>query len=192
MKDLIEIRWHGRGGQGVKTAALLFADAMMSKGMHIQAFPEYGPERMGAPVQSFNRFSSNPITVHCGVENPSIVVLLDPTLIGKIDITAGLGEDGKLIVNTTLSPKELREKLKLKGRNLYTLDASGISLQTIGRDIPNTPMIGALVRVSGLLKLDDLIKDTEKELQKKFRHKPEVIKGNLEAIKKAYNEVKEE
>lgn len=192
MKDLIEIRWHGRGGQGVKTAALLFAEAMMSQGKHIQAFPEYGPERMGAPVQSFNRFSSEQITVHCSVENPSVVVLLDPTLIGRIDITAGLGEDGKLIVNTALSPKDLRKKLQLEGRHIYTVDASRISRQTIGREIPNTPMIGAMVRVTGLLKLEDLLKDTEKKLQKKFRHKPEVIKGNLDAIKVAYNEVKGE
>ncbi len=192
MKDLLEIRWHGRGGQGVKTAALLFADAMVSQGKHVQAFPEYGPERMGAPVQSFNRFSSEVITIHCGVENPDVVVLLDPTLIGKIDITAGLGPEGKLIVNTSLEPKELREKLDFQGGNVYTLDASRIAQETIGRNIPNTPMIGALVRATGLLPLKEFIEDTEKKLQKKFRHKPEVIQGNLEAIKKAYDEVKGE
>lgn len=192
MKDLIEIRWHGRGGQGVKTAALLLADAMVSQGKHVQAFPEYGPERMGAPVQSFNRFADEKIVVHCGVESPGIVLLLDPTLIGKIDITAGLGEDGKLIINTTLTPEELREKLELKGAQVFTVDASKISRETIGRDIPNTPMIGALLKVSSLLPLDVFLKDTEKKLQKKFRHKPEVIKGNLEAIKKAYEEVKGE
>ena len=151
MKDLLEIRWHGRGGQGVKTAALLFADAMVSQGKHVQAFPEYGPERMGAPVQSFNRFSSEVITIHCGVENPDVVVLLDPTLIGKIDITAGLGQEGKLIVNTSLEPKELREKLDFQGGKVYTLDASRIAQETIGRNIPNTPMIGALVRATELL-----------------------------------------
>ncbi len=192
MKDLIEIRWHGRGGQGVKTAALLFADAMLSQGKHIQAFPEYGPERMGAPVQSFNRFSGERIVIHCSVEHPNVVVLLDPTLIGKVDITAGLEDDGKLIVNTTLAPKELRAKLGLKGKKLYTVDASRISRETIGKDIPNTPMIGAMIKVTGLLNLEDLLKDTQKKLEKKFRNKPEVIKGNLEAIKKAYQEVKEE
>lgn len=192
MKDLVEIRWHGRWGQGVKTAALLFADAMMAQGKHIQAFPEYGPERMGAPVQSFNRFSSEAITIHCSVEHPNVVVLLDPTLIGKIDITAGLGEDGKLIVNTSLEPKELRVKLNLKGKKLYTVDASRISRQTIGREIPNTPMIGAMVKVTKLISLKDLLADTEKKLQKKFRNKPEIIQGNLKAIEKAYNEVKEE
>lgn len=192
MKDLIEIRWHGRGGQGVKTAALLFADVMLSQGKHIQAFPEYGPERMGAPVQSFNRFSGEQIVIHCSVEHPNVVVLLDPTLIGKVDITAGLEDDGKLIVNTGLAPKELRAKLGLKGKKLYTVDASRISRETIGKDIPNTPMIGAMIKVTGFLNLEDLLKDTQKKLEKKFRNKPEVIKGNLDAIKKAYQEVKEE
>ena len=190
MKDLIEIRWHGRGGQGVKTASLLFAEAMVAQGKHVQAFPEYGPERMGAPVQAFNRFSEKKVTIHCSVESPNIVVLLDPTLIGKVDITAGLGPEGKLIVNTHISAEELRKKLELKTGKLYTVDASRISRETIGRDIPNTPMIGALVKVSGLLSLEDLLIDTENKLKKKFRNKPEIISGNLEAIKKAYAEVR--
>jgi len=190
MKDLIEIRWHGRGGQGVKTASLLFAEAMVAQGKHVQAFPEYGPERMGAPVQAFNRFSEKKVTIHCSVESPNIVVLLDPTLIGKVDITAGLGPEGKLIVNTHISAEELRKKLELKTGKLYTVDASRISRETIGRDIPTTPMIGALVKVSGLLSLEDLLIDTENKLKKKFRNKPEIISGNLEAIKKAYAEVR--
>ena len=192
MEDLIEIRWHGRGGQGAKTAALLFADAAIGEGKFIQAFPEYGPERMGAPVQAFDRLSDKPITMHSAVTSPDIVVVLDSTLMKTIDVTQGLPQDGKLIVNTQLSPQELRKQFNIQGRKIYTIDASGIALQTIKRDIPNTPMLGALAKASGLLKLDKMLADMKKKLEAKFRHKPEVIGGNLEAIKKAFAEVKEE
>ncbi|MFH1760988.1 MAG: 2-oxoacid:acceptor oxidoreductase family protein [bacterium] len=193
MEDkILEIRWHGRGGQGAKTAALLFADAAMALGKYIQAFPEYGPERMGAPVQSFNRLSDDQITLHCSITDPQIVIVLDPTLIGKVEVTKGLPEDGIMIINTSKTPSEIRKDLGLKGAKVFTIDASMISKQTIGRDIPNTPMLGALVKVSGILDFDKMLKDTEKKLQKKFAHKPEVIKGNIEAIKKAYEEAKAE
>lgn len=188
-KEILEIRWHGRGGQGAKTAALLFGDAALSSGKNIQAFPEYGPERMGAPVASFNRLSDDPITLHCSITNPKIVVVLDPTLMGKVDVTSGLPEDGSIIVNTKETPATVRANLKLKGAKVYTIDASGISKATIGRDIPNTPMLGALVKVSGVLDFDQMLKDTEVKLSKKFKGKPEIVKGNLEAIKKAYSEV---
>lgn len=190
MGKLTEIRWHGRGGQGAKTAALLFADAALSEGKFIQAFPEYGPERTGAPVQSFNRISDEPISIHCHVKNPQIVVVLDPTLIGAVDVTAGLAPDGTIIVNTDRSAEEIQNKLKLNGQKLYILDASSIARETIGRDIPNTPMLGALVRVTGLLSYDTIVGDTRSKLEKKFRNKPEVIEGNLKAIERAYNEVK--
>ena len=189
MDNIIEIRWHGRGGQGAKTAALLFGDAAMSLGKYIQAFPEYGPERMGAPVASFNRLSDKPITLHCSITSPSIVLVLDPTLMASVDVTAGLPEDGLLIVNTSHKPKEIRDQLKLKGKKVFTIDASKISMETIKRDIPNTPMLGALVKVSDLLKFEDVIKDLETKLKKKFAHKPEVVGGNLEAVKRAYQEV---
>ena len=190
MQDIIEIRWHGRGGQGAKTAALLFADAAISEGKFIQAFPEYGPERMGAPVQAFDRLSDRPITIHAAVTSPDIVVVLDSTLMKTIDVTHGLPADGKLIVNTRLSPEELRKNFNIQGRKLYTVNASRIALQNIKRDIPNTPMLGALAKVSGLLKLEKMLEDMQKKLEAKFRHKPEVIAGNLEAIKQAYKEVK--
>lgn len=192
MSDLIEIRWHGRGGQGAKTAALLFADAALEEGKFIQAFPEYGPERMGAPVQSFNRLSDEPITIHSGVESPGIVVVLDTTLIEKVDVTAGLPEDGKLILNTSKSPEEIREQMALSGKKIYTVDASKIALKALGRDIPNTPMLGALVKVSGLLNFESMLKNVKTKLTKKFASKPKIIEGNMEAIKIAYNEVKEE
>jgi pyruvate ferredoxin oxidoreductase gamma subunit len=190
MAKLTEIRWHGRGGQGAKTAALLFGDAVLGQGQYMQAFPEYGPERMGAPVQSYNRISEEPITLHCGVTSPQIVVVLDPTLIGTIDVTSGLPADGTIIINTGQSPDEFRSKLNLNGQKLYTVDASKIAKETIGRDIPNTPMMGALVKVSGLLKFDAMLEDTKHKLEKKFASKPEVIEGNLNAIRRAYDEVK--
>ena len=191
-KEILEIRWHGRGGQGAKTAALLFGEAALSLGKNIQAFPEYGPERMGAPVASFNRISSQPITLHCSITNPSIVIVLDPTLMASVEVTSGLPEDGMIIVNTTKSPAEIRQQLKLKGAKVFTLDASGISKATIGREIPNTPMMGALAKVSAILDFDSMLKDTEDKLRKKFASKPEIVKGNVEAIKRAYHEVKGE
>ncbi len=192
MKKFTEIRWHGRGGQGAKTAALLFGDAALALGKNIQAFPEYGPERMGAPVASFNRISDTPLTIHFNVTEPDIVLVLDPSLIGKVDPTSGLTENGVIIVNTTEDAKVIREKLKLKGRKLFTVGASAISVETIGKDIPNTPMLGALIKATNILDYDHFIKDLEKKLTKKFALKPEVIQGNLNAVKRAYAEVKGE
>lgn len=189
MAKLTEIRWHGRGGQGAKTAALLFGEAVLGQGKYMQAFPEYGPERMGAPVQSYNRISDEPITLHCGVTSPEVVVVLDPTLIGTIDVTAGLPEDGTIIINTNEPASKFREMLKLKGQKLYTIDASKIALETIGRNIPNTPMMGALAKVTNLLDFQEMVEDTRKKLEKKFRSKPEVIEGNIKAIQRAYEEV---
>lgn len=190
MAKLTEIRWHGRGGQGAKTAALLFGEAVLGQGKHMQAFPEYGPERMGAPVQSYNRISDEAITLHCGVTSPQIVVVLDPTLIGAVDITAGLPADGIMIINTNESAAKYREKLNLKSQTVYTIDASKIAEETIGRNIPNTPMMGALAKATGLLDFEEMITDTKKKLEKKFKSKPEVIEGNLKAIRRAYDELK--
>ncbi|MDI6827598.1 MAG: 2-oxoacid:acceptor oxidoreductase family protein [Armatimonadota bacterium] len=191
MSKLTEIRWHGRGGQGAKTAALLFGEAVLGQGKYMQAFPEYGPERMGAPVQSFNRISDQPITLHCHVTSPDVVVVLDPTLIGNVDVTQGLSENGIIIINSNLPAAKFREMLKLNGQKVYTVDASKIARETIGRDIPNTPMMGALIKVTGLLDFEEMIKDTRKKLEKKFRSKPEVIEGNIKAIQRAYEEVTE-
>lgn len=191
MKDLIEIRWHGRGGQGAKTAALLFADSALEQGKFIQAFPEYGPERMGAPVASFDRISSKPILLHSGVTNPDIVVVLDPTLIDTVDVTEGMSEGGTIIINTERPASEIRKSLKTAlSIKVFTVDASTISKETIGREIPNTPMLGALIKVSGLLDFKAMLEDTKKKLEKKFKSKPEVIAGNMKAIERAYNEVK--
>jgi pyruvate ferredoxin oxidoreductase gamma subunit len=192
MDNLIEIRWHGRGGQGAKTAALLFGDAALSLGKYIQAFPEYGPERMGAPVTAYNRLSDKAITLHCGMTSPKYVAVLDPSLLASVDVAAGLPADGCLIINTTLSPKEIRQQLKLQGRKVFTVDASKVSLEAIGRDIPNTPMLGAMIKVSGFLKIEEVLKDLEIKLKKKFASKPEIVAGNLKAVERAYQEVKGE
>jgi pyruvate ferredoxin oxidoreductase gamma subunit len=189
---ILEIRWHGRGGQGAKTAALLFADAAMISGKYVQAFPEYGPERMGAPVASFNRIADQPITQHCGITEPKIVIVLDPSLMGKVKVTQGMPEDGILIVNTPDTPESIRKALGLKGSKVYTVDASGISQQVIGRNIPNTPMLGALLKVTGMLDYKKTIAGTRKKLEKKFASKPEVVDGNIKAIERAYEEVKSE
>ncbi len=189
MKKPFEIRWHGRGGQGAKTAALLFGDAAMATGKYIQAFPEYGPERMGAPVQAFNRLSDEPISLHSGIKNPEVVVVLDETLMKTQPITEGLGRDGILLINTKSSPEEIKGTYGLKSLKVYTIDASGISRETIGKEIPNTPMLGALVRVTNILDFDGFLLDVTKKLQKKFRGREKLVDGNIKSIRRAYEEV---
>ena len=193
-KDLIEIRWHGRGGQGAKTAALLFGEAAIDTGMYIQAFPEYGPERTGAPVNAFNRLSKKPIRLHSGVDSPSIVLVLDPSLLNTVDVLEGLEKGGILIVNTSDSPKEIRKRLSVdSGIEIYTLDASKIAMDTIGLNKPNTPMLGALAKVSDILDYKKMLKSIEHKLKIKFRGKPEeIVTKNMEAIKTAHEETKGE
>ncbi|MEW6555942.1 MAG: 2-oxoacid:acceptor oxidoreductase family protein [Elusimicrobiota bacterium] len=189
MSDIIEIRWHGRGGQGAKTAALLFAEAALATGKYVQGFPEYGPERMGAPVQSFNRLSNKPITLHCGITEPDFVVVLDPTLIKTVDITSGLSEDGAIIINTEKSVDEIKKEFNFSGK-VFVVNASKIAKECFGKEIPNTPMMGALVKVTEFLDIENVLEDTRKKLEKKFLHKPEVIEGNIKSIRRAYEEVK--
>jgi len=189
-KDFLEVRWCGRGGQGAVTAAKMLAESALDEGKFIQAFPEFGPERMGAPVRSFTRISSKPIVVHCQITEPDISVLLDPTLLDVVDITEGVPKNGIIIVNTADSPAELRQKLGLTDRKIFTVDATGISTKTMGRNIPNTPMVGAVVKVSGAVKLDSVIRNFQQEFSHKF--KEEVIRTNIEAIKLAYEQTKGE
>ncbi len=189
MEDLIEIRWHGRGGQGAVTASKLLATAAVEEGYYIQAFPEYGAERMGAPVQSFNRVSKDKIELHSQVKEPNYVLVLDPTLLESIDITEGIKDGGIIIINTHEPLEEIKKKINIGDRDIkiYTVDANKISVDEIKRTMPNTPMIGALVKVSDFLNIDSLLKAIRKFLSKKFPEK--VIKGNLNAIKRAYEEV---
>lgn len=189
MNQLVEIRWHGRGGQGVVTAGELLAETALDMGYYFQAFPDYGPERMGAPVRAFTRLSSEPINLHCQIEAPDIVLVLDPTLLGTVDVTEGLREDGMLLINTNKSPAEVRKMLGLKTGRVFTVDASHIALEEIGREITNTPMLGALVKVSGLFKLEDLIEQTRRRFTGRLRE--ELVEANVRAIKRAAEEVKE-
>jgi len=189
MSKITEIRWHGRGGQGAKTASLLLADAAFNTGMYIQGFPEYGPERMGAPITAYNRISDEPIRKHSNIYSPMFVVIVDDTLLECVPVSSGLKEDGAMIVNTH-SPETLREKVDYKGR-IFAIDAKKISMETIGKYFPNTPMLAAVIAVSGIMDKDEFIKDMEESLKHKFEHKPHVIEGNLAAIKRAINEVQE-
>lgn len=187
MKETVEIRWHGRGGQGTVTAAKVLAETALVGGKFIQAFPDYGPERMGAPIRVYNRISSDEITIHCPVRTPNIVVVIDPTLLGAVDVLEGAAEDATVIVNTPKSPEELG--LDVGGqRKLYTVDANNISLDCLGRVIPNTPMMGALVKTTEIVTLDNLLEHITETFKKKFSS--EVIEGNIKAIKRAYEEVK--
>jgi pyruvate ferredoxin oxidoreductase gamma subunit len=191
MAELTEIRWHSRGGQGAKTAAILLAEAAAEAGMYVQGFPEYGPERMGAPMLAFNRISQDPIYVHSHVEHPGVVMVLDPTLIGKVDVTEGLITGGAVIINTPNSPDKMRAVLGKEGEHarVCTVDAGKISLETMGRDIPNTPMMGALMKVSGVMDYDKFLTIIKEQLEHKFGSRPEIVAGNLKAIQRAYKEV---
>ncbi len=188
MRDKVEIRWHGRGGQGAVTASKILADAALLSGKYIQAFPEFGPERAGAPVKSFNRISTNPINTHIQISLPDVVIVLDPTLIGMVNVCEGLSADGALIINTDKSPAEIRKKFSSAVKNVATLDATGIAIKEFKRNIPNTPMIGALVKVTGILKLEDILEGFKKQYSGKFS--PEVVEANLRAMRAAYDEVK--
>lgn len=188
MDNLTEIRWHGRGGQGAKTACMLLGKVAAKTGKRIQAFPEYGPERMGAPVLAYNRISDENITIHCQVTEPEIVVVLDPTLLDVVDVTEGVSADGIIIVNSTESAEDIKEKIDFAGE-VKTVDAYQISREEMGRPIPNTPMIGALIKATNLLAYDSVIDNIEDELEKKFSDKPEIVEKNVAAIQRAYEEV---
>jgi pyruvate ferredoxin oxidoreductase gamma subunit len=188
MAEVTEIRWHGRGGQGAKTASFLLAESLIDQGKFAQGFPDYGPERMGAPIRGYNRISDEPVRLHCDVAAPGIVVVLDPTLIGSDDITGGLLRDGTVLVNSPRSADEIRGELGLKGGRVYTVDATGIALEEIGKPIPNLPMIGALLKVTDLADIDSMTSIVRKKFEGKFA-KP-IIEGNVKAMKRAYEEVK--
>mgnify|MGYP004652306131 FL=1 len=190
MNNLIEIRWHGRGGQGAKTASLLLADAAFNTGKYIQGFPEYGPERMGAPITAYNRISSTPITVHSNIYEPDYVVVVDDTLLETVDVTAGLKETGGIVINTTKNEEYLKKALKGYTGNIYTIDARKISMETLGKYFPNTPMLASIVKVTNIMTDEELIKDMGNSFKHKFAKKPEVIEGNMNALKMALQEAK--
>lgn len=189
-QGLTEIRWHGRGGQGAKTAALLLADVAFSVGKYIQGFPEYGPERMGAPITAFDRISDKEIRVHSNIYEPDYVVVVDETLLTAIDVTAGLKKDGGILVNTSKSADEIRPLLKGYEGKVYTLDARRISMEALGKYFPNMPLLAGIVKVSQVMDSWVFYGEMEKSLKHKFAKKPEVFDGNMKAIRMALEEVK--
>jgi len=189
MSELVEIRWHARGGQGAVTASKLLAESALLEDKYVQAFPEYGAERTGAPIQSFTRLSDRPIDIHSQVTKPDIVLVLDETLIGAVDVTAGLKEGGKIIVNTAEDAQVVKEELEAKeDQPVYTVNANKISREEMGKVIPNTPMIGALIKATSVVNVDKVIDMIEEEFGKKFA--PAILEGNIKAVKRAYDEVK--
>ena len=189
MKDLIEIRWHGRGGQGAKTASLLLADAAFNTGKYIQGFPEYGPERMGAPITAYNRISDNPIRIHSNIYEPDYVVVVDDTLLEAVDVTSGLKEDGAIVINTTKGKEDLEKVLHGYKGDVYTIDARKVSLEALGKYFPNTPMLAAIVKVAGIMDEQAFLEDMKGSFEHKFAKKPEVIEGNMKALELALSEV---
>lgn len=191
MKDngLMEFRWHGRGGQGAKTACLLLADAAFAAGKYVQGFPEYGPERMGAPITAYNRISDVRCTVHCNIDRPDYVVVVDETLLDTVDVTRGLLPEGAVILNTARTPEQVREKLRGWTGRVCTIDARKVSEQTLGRYFPNSPMLAAAVKVSGVLEKERFMADMEESFHHKFASKPQVVAGNMAALALAWEEV---
>lgn len=188
MNKTVEIRWHGRGGQGAKTAALLLADVAFKTGKYVQGFPEYGPERMGAPITAYNRISDQPITVHSNIYEPDYVVVVDESLLESIDVTKGLKPDGAVIINSERTKEELREFLHGYQGEVYTVNAKQISLRALGKNYPNSPMLAAAVAVSNVMERNDFLKEMRASFQHKFAKKPEVIDGNMLALELAFEE----
>jgi len=189
MGKTVEIRWHGRGGQGAKTASLLLADAAFDLGKFVQGFPEYGPERMGAPITAYNRISDERLSIHSNIYEPDYVVVVDDTLLSAVNVTAGLKEDGAIIINTTKKLDEVKALLKGYKGKVCTVDAKTISQESLGRYFPNTPMLGAVVQVSEVVDPDKFRVEMVKSFKHKFEKKPEVVEGNIKALERAMQEV---
>ncbi|MBO4337942.1 MAG: 2-oxoacid:acceptor oxidoreductase family protein [Lachnospiraceae bacterium] len=186
MDQTLEIRWHGRGGQGAKTAALLLADVAFMTGKNVQGFPEYGPERMGAPITAFNRISTKPIRVHSNIYEPDFVAVVDETLLSCVNVTDGLSKEGAIIVNTPKSPEEIKPLLEGYEGRVITIDARGISEKTLGRNFPNTPMLAAMAAVTKVMEKEAFFSEMENSFAHKFAKKPQVIEGNMKALQIAY------
>lgn len=189
MKELTEIRWHGRGGQGAKTAALLLADVAFSIGKNVQGFPEYGPERMGAPITAYDRISDHEIRVHSNIYDPDFVVVVDETLLHSVDVTAGLKKSGAILINTSQKSEDLIPYLNGYQGRVYTIDARKVCMETLGQYFPNTPMLAAIVKISGVMDQNVFLREMEASLKHKFAKKPEVLEGNMKALKLALEEV---
>ncbi len=190
MAALTEIRWHGRGGQGAKTAALLLADVAFNTGKYVQGFPEYGPERMGAPITAYDRISDSEIRVHSNIYEPDYVAVVDDTLLHSVDVTKGLKPQGAILVNTERTKEEILPLLKGYAGEVYIINARKVCMETMGNYFPNTPMLAAMVKISGVMEEDAFLKEMETSLAHKFEKKPEVLAGNMAALKMALTEVR--
>lgn len=190
MKQLTEIRWHGRGGQGAKTAALLLADVAFNIGKHVQGFPEYGPERMGAPITAYDRISDSEIRVHSNIYEPDFVAVVDDTLLHTVDVTKGLKEEGAILINTSKAKEDIIPLLGGYKGKIYTIDAHDVCMKTLGKYFPNTPMLAAIVKISGIMDKEVFLKEMKGSLQHKFARKPEVLDGNMRALEMAFEEVR--
>ena len=186
MKNIVEFRWHGRGGQGAWTASELLARTALYEGKYIQSFPEFGPERMGAPVTAFTRISTEPIRIHCAVYEPDIVVVLDPTLLKTVPVTSGVNENGIIIVNSVDEPAKVRENLKTEKGKIWTIPATQIALKILGMPITNTAMLGIVARATKIVSLESI----EKIVKERFRQ--DLAEKNFAVIKEAYQEAKQE
>ena len=189
MRDTIELRWHGRGGQGAKTAALLLADVAFKTGKYVQGFPEYGPERMGAPITAYNRISKERCSIHSNIYNPDYVVVVDETLLLTVDVAKGLNPDGAIVVNSAKAPEEIAHQIQGYSGKVYTVDARKISEKYLGAYFPNTPMLAAIVQVSRVLEPEQFIADMDASFRHKFSTKPQVVEGNMKCLTEAMKEV---
>jgi 2-oxoacid:acceptor oxidoreductase gamma subunit (pyruvate/2-ketoisovalerate family) len=184
VKKILEVRWHGRGGQGAWTASELLARAAIYEGKYIQSFPEFGPERMGAPVTAFTRISTEPIRIHCAVYNPDVVAVLDPTLLKAVPFTDGLDEKGTILINSKDNPAEIRKIFNTNKGKVWSVSATEIAIKILGMPITNTAMLGAVARVTGIVSLESI----EKVVGERFRR--DIAEKNFAVIKEAYEEVK--
>ncbi len=189
VNDMVEIRWHGRGGQGAKMACLLLADVAGLQGKFVQGFPEYGPERMGAPITAYNRISEKRCSIHSNIYYPDYVAVVDESLLDSVDVTGGLKAGGAIIINTPSSPAEMRPRLRGWAGKVCTIDARRISEEILGSNFPNTPMLAAVVKVSGVLETERFLADIEDSFKHKFAAKPQVIEGNMATLRKSLEEV---
>ncbi len=187
---MIEIRWHGRGGQGAKTASLLLADVAFNTGKYIQGFPEYGPERMGAPITAYNRISDDAIRIHSNIYEPNFVVVVDDTLLSAVDVTKGLKEDGAILINTSLDVNEIKKMLPDYSGKIYTIDATRISIDCLKANFPNTALLSAIIKLTGIMDKETLEENMLDSFKHKFAKKPDVIEPNMEAVRRAWDEVK--
>jgi len=183
----MEIRWHARGGQGAVVASELLAEAAMNEGQYFQAFPDYGAERAGAPVRVYTRISDQCILEHSPISEPDVIVVLDITLFDLLDVTEGLKRDGALIVNTDKSPQEIREISKLE-QTVYVVNATRIALNILGRNIPNTSMIGAIIKATGVVNIENAIRAVSERLAARLGKS--IGEKNAKAMERAYVETK--